>query len=46
VKKAKKAQRSTVRGNATPSEKALPTGLSVRETIMQSIKQIENNERR
>ena len=46
VKKAKKAQRSTVRGNATPAEKALPTGLSVRETIMQSIKQIENNERR
>jgi hypothetical protein len=45
VKKAKKAQRSTVRGNATPSEKALPTGLSVRDTIMRSIQQLENNER-
>ena len=45
VKKAKKAQRSTVRGNATPSEKALPTGLSVRDTILKSIQQLENNER-
>jgi TolA-binding protein len=45
VKKAKKAQRSTVRGNATPAEKALPTGLSVRDTIMKSIQQLENNER-
>ena len=45
VKKAKKAQRSTVRGNPTPAEKALPTGLSVRDTIMKSIQQLENNER-
>jgi hypothetical protein len=45
VKKAKKAQRSTVRGNAAPAEKALPTGLSVRDTIMKSIQQLENNER-
>ena len=45
VKKAKKAQRSTVRGNPTPVEKALPTGLSVRDTIMKSIQQLENNER-
>ena len=45
VAKAKKAQRSTVRGNAAPAEKALPTGLSVRDTIMKSIQQIENNER-
>lgn len=45
VKKAKKAQRSTVRGNPTPAEKALPTGLSVRDTILKSIQQLENNER-
>jgi hypothetical protein len=45
VKKAKKAQRSTVRGNATPSEKALPSNMSVRDTIMRSIQQLENNER-
>ena len=45
VKKAKKAQRSTVRGNATPAEKALPGNLSVRDTIMRSIQQLENNER-
>ena len=45
VAKAKKAQRSTVRGNAAPAEKALPTGLSVRDTIMKSIQQLENNER-
>ena len=46
VAKAKKAQRSTVRGNAAPAEKALPTGMSVRDTIMKSIQQLENNERR
>ena len=45
VAKAKKAQRSTVRGNAAPAEKALPTGMSVRDTIMKSIQQLENNER-
>ena len=41
VKKAKKAQRSTVRGSATPSEKTLPDNLTIRETINQSIKQLE-----
>jgi len=45
VAKAKKATRSNVRGNPSPSEKALPTGLSVRDTILNSIKQLENNER-
>ena len=45
VAKAKKAQRSTVRGNAAPAEKALPGNMSVRDTILNSIKQLENNER-
>jgi hypothetical protein len=45
VAKAKKAQRSTVRGNAAPAEKALPGNMSVRDTIMKSIQQLENNER-
>jgi len=45
VAKAKKAQRSTVRGNAAPAEKALPGNMSVRDTIMRSIQQLENNER-
>ncbi len=45
VAKAKKATRSNVRGNPSPSEKALPGNMSVRETIEKSIQQIENNER-
>ena len=45
VAKAKKAQRSTVRGNTAPTEKALPSNMSVRDTILNSIKQLENNER-
>tara|TARA_R110000787_G_scaffold224116_1_gene332365 strand:- start:688 stop:1776 length:1089 start_codon:yes stop_codon:yes gene_type:complete len=42
VAKAKKAQRSTVRGSAGPSEMALSSNLSVRDTILQSINQLEN----
>lgn len=40
VKKAKKAQRSTVRGSATPSVEAVPSGISVRETIDLTLKQL------
>ena len=40
VKKAKKAQRSTVRGSATPSVEAVPSNLSVRETIDLTLKQL------
>jgi hypothetical protein len=42
VKKAKKAQRSKVRGSAAPAQQALPAGMSVRDTIMASIRQLEN----
>jgi len=42
VAKAKKATRSNVRGNPSPSEKAFPNNMSVKETILQSIQQLEN----
>lgn len=41
VQKAKKTQRSTVRGSATPAEQKLPGNLSIRETIQQSINQLQ-----
>mgnify|MGYP005822483717 FL=1 len=40
VKKAKKAQRSTVRGSATPAVEAVSSGMSVRETIDLTLKQL------
>ena len=43
VKKAKKAQRSTVRGSAAPAQPTLPAKLSVRDTIEASIRQLESN---
>ena len=42
VKKAKKAQRSKVRGSATPAAPALPANASIRDTINASIRQLEN----
>jgi len=42
VKKAKKAQRSKVRGSATPAAQALPAGASIRDAINASIRQLEN----
>ena len=42
VKKAKKAQRSKVRGSATPAAQALPANASIRDTINASIRQLEN----
>ena len=42
VKKAKKAQRSKVRGSATPASPALPANASIRDTINASIRQLEN----
>lgn len=41
VQKAKKSQRSTVRGSATPAEQKLPGNLTIRETIQQSINQLQ-----
>ena len=43
VKKAKKAQRSTVRGSAAPAQPTLPAKMSVRDTIEASIRQLESN---
>ena len=42
VQKAKKAQRSKVRGSATPAAQALPANASIRDTINASIRQLEN----
>jgi hypothetical protein len=42
VQKAKKAQRSKVRGSATPAAQALPANASMRDTINASIRQLEN----
>ena len=42
VKKAKKAQRSKVRGSATPAAQALPANASIRDAINASIRQLEN----
>ena len=42
VAKAKKAQRSKVRGSATPAAPALPANASIRDTIAASIRQLEN----
>ena len=42
VQKAKKAQRSKVRGSATPASQALPANASIRDTINASIRQLEN----
>ena len=42
VQKAKKAQRSKVRGSATPAAQALPANSSIRDTINASIRQLEN----
>ena len=42
VQKAKKAQRSKVRGSATPGAQALPAGASIRDAINASIRQLEN----
>ena len=40
VKKAKKAQRSTVRGSGSPSKQQIPSNLSVRETLNLTLKQL------
>jgi hypothetical protein len=40
VQKAKKAQRSKVRGSATPAAQALPANASIRDTINASIRQL------
>tara|TARA_R100001440_G_scaffold18923_6_gene32022 strand:+ start:865 stop:1968 length:1104 start_codon:yes stop_codon:yes gene_type:complete len=42
VAKAKKAQRSKVRGSAKPAAPALPANASIRDTIAASIRQLEN----
>ena len=42
VQKAKKAQRSKVRGSATPAAQALPANASIRDTINATIRQLEN----
>ena len=42
VAKAKKAQRSKVRGSAKPAAPALPANASIRDTITASIRQLEN----